>query len=754
MDSSGRTENTDETRVHDAVADGRVVQEEHNRNDENVKILQEDRNLSAENFHVRGYTTLQRVGSGGFATVYKAQDQKGNIVAIKILKEEVGSNPEIVERFKSTARLLMKFQHPNIVKVLDIVDVQGRPGIVMEFIQGESLADLLARRKVLPVEEAIYIASQVCDALIYAHGHHVVHRDVKPSNILLTYPDNDKSRELPDVKLTDFDIAKIMTEAGMTRSGVRMGTPYYVAPEQWKGESEIDGRADIFSLGVVLYQMVTGDLPAGRFSHPSDTNPKVPRRLGSVILKAMASNREARYQSMAEFKEALVGERAIEEKVSIPFEFSISPPATAYSLSDLVELCDQNWQMARRHLEKGNIRIWVGKNKPDLLPCIEKAQTDNDIDRALEEVLHCLDPLLPYPVLEVTPLSVEVKDLAPGERRTLSLKVHNPSRGYLSGKVSETPSWLSVTPLEIRCFAGEHATLLLDIHAPEEEKDTVSSEIQIESNGGKVTIPVVLHIGNRLLLDSSFSVGDVNELCVASTRYWEQLKGLIYTGKVSDWMRAKGYFGKAEKIDEVVDRENDRDEGLFQILSLICSHNKRVLPPYLSANRRKVVLRARGRKSKPVRIQITNKGGGDLSHLQFEAPAWIKLRTVESSPSSAVIDISIDNQVTPVGKSEGDVVISLPSGVNPEWRKVKVRIVAELSLSDKIALALQIQRRDLIYAAVGLVLLALFVGIAVRVSFGWNGVIVGVLSLLSSLGVVSGIYLFVFSEPGSESGND
>ncbi|HEU4334226.1 MAG TPA: protein kinase, partial [Candidatus Eisenbacteria bacterium] len=234
------------------------------------------------------------IGRGGMGTVYRARHAGlGRDVALKILSARLAADPEFVRRFEREARTLASLEHPNIVAVHDTGVEAGAPYLVMEFVEGVSLRRLLAERR-LPPEEALGIVPQLCDALEYAHARGVIHRDVKPENILI----DTKGR----TKIADFGLAVIVGAEGprLTRTDISMGTPHYMAPEQVESSRKVDHRADIYSMGVVLYEMLTGELPLGRFGPPSD-KARVNRRLDEIVLRALEKEPDRRYQQVTEF---------------------------------------------------------------------------------------------------------------------------------------------------------------------------------------------------------------------------------------------------------------------------------------------------------------------------------------------------------------------------------------------------------------------------------------------------------------------
>src|SRR5687767_13127548 len=201
------------------------------------------------------YTVDREIGRGGMATVYLARDVRHNrAVALKVLNPELGAVLG-VERFLAEIEVTANLQHPNLLPLFDSGEASGMLFYVMPFVQGESLRARLDREKQLPVDEAIRITTAIAGALDYAHRHKVIHRDLKPENILL---------HEGQPMVADFGIALAVSKAGgsrITQTGLSLGTPQYMSPEQATGDRVIDGRTDIYSLGAVLYEMLTGEPP-------------------------------------------------------------------------------------------------------------------------------------------------------------------------------------------------------------------------------------------------------------------------------------------------------------------------------------------------------------------------------------------------------------------------------------------------------------------------------------------------------------
>ncbi len=251
------------------------------------------------------------IGQGGMGAVYRArQKELDRVVALKILPPDIGRDASFAERFMREARTLARLNHPGIVTLYEFGRADGLFFFLMEFVDGVNLRQLLAGDR-LSSREALAIVPQICDALQYAHDQGIVHRDIKPENILL-----DRQGR---VKVADFGLAKLLGPgeetpsdavaaavrlSAPTESGKVMGTPQYMAPEQRKRPTEVDHRADIYSLGVVFYQMLTGELPGEPIARPSSRSRemRLDVRLDEVVLKALESEPERRYQQASQVK--------------------------------------------------------------------------------------------------------------------------------------------------------------------------------------------------------------------------------------------------------------------------------------------------------------------------------------------------------------------------------------------------------------------------------------------------------------------
>lgn len=240
---------------------------------------------------------LELLGVGGMGAVYKArQASLDRIVALKVLPLEVGQDHSFAERFTREAKALARLNHPHIVTIHDIGQANGLYYIVMEYIDGANLRQMINAQSLSP-QQILALVPQLCEALQYAHDEGIVHRDIKPENILV-----DKRGR---AKVADFGLAKILGDqlvhTSLTATQQVMGTLRYMAPEQMLGARDVDHRADLYALGVVFYELLTGDLPLGRFPLPSE-KAQCDTRLDEVVLKALERERERRYQQASDIK--------------------------------------------------------------------------------------------------------------------------------------------------------------------------------------------------------------------------------------------------------------------------------------------------------------------------------------------------------------------------------------------------------------------------------------------------------------------
>lgn len=257
------------------------------------------------------YEVLERIGAGGMAIVYKAKDLLLNrVVTIKVLREQYATDEDFIRRFRREAQAVASLSHPNIVSVYDVGKDGDTEYIVMEYVEGRNLKEIIRDYAPLSTEQTINLARQITGAIQNAHEHHIIHRDIKPHNILVTADGH--------AKVTDFGIARAVSSATVTHTGDIIGSVHYLSPEQAKGVQSNE-QSDIYALGIVIYELITGKVPYDgetpitiALKHlqeqpvlPSKINPRIEKDFEAVIMRAIAKSREQRYTSAKDLLEDL-----------------------------------------------------------------------------------------------------------------------------------------------------------------------------------------------------------------------------------------------------------------------------------------------------------------------------------------------------------------------------------------------------------------------------------------------------------------
>ena len=283
------------------------------------KIGPRDPNAPLEPGTVLGerYEILKRLGEGGMGAVYQVRDHElDRLAALKVIRPELAGHPDILRRFKQELILARQVTHKNVIRIFDLGTAGGYKFITMDYIDGRDLKSILIERCKLAPEEAVPIVQQICRGLEAAHTEGVVHRDLKPQNIMV-----DGSGR---VWVMDFGLARSIEKAGMTRSGALMGTPDYMSPEQAHAE-KVDARSDLFSLGIIFYEMLTGHLPfqadtmmatllkrvQERAVPPNTLDAAIPQHLSDVVMKCLEGDRAKRYQTTGEILADLAGDSTL-----------------------------------------------------------------------------------------------------------------------------------------------------------------------------------------------------------------------------------------------------------------------------------------------------------------------------------------------------------------------------------------------------------------------------------------------------------
>lgn len=263
---------------------------------------------------IQNYKVLSLIGKGGMGAVYKCEDKMlGRIVAIKELNTLLTTDPNFVQRFRQEAQLQAKLIHPHIVSLHTFFEEFGQYYMVMEYAEGKTVKDLVRQIGPVPEQRALHILKQVLQALTYAHSKNIIHRDIKPVNIILDSKD--------EIKILDFGIARIMGEQGLTQTGQQLGTVTYMSPEQVKALKDIDARSDIYSLGVTLFEMLSGRLPydtntdsdyvimnqivQSPLPDPRQYYPHITEQTVLLLNKMLEKDRDKRYRTAEEVLHAI-----------------------------------------------------------------------------------------------------------------------------------------------------------------------------------------------------------------------------------------------------------------------------------------------------------------------------------------------------------------------------------------------------------------------------------------------------------------
>ncbi len=323
------------------------------------------------------YLVLEEIGRGGMGIVFKARHEKlGRLVALKMLAPHLSSNPTMRARFLREAKLQANLVHPNVVNIFDYLEEENNAFLVMEYVPGQTLEQMLLKKKRFSIPEVLFVAEGVLEALSFMHKKGIIHRDIKPSNIIVA--------ENGLIKVTDFGIARLVEEPSITQAGGKIGTLFYLAPELIK-EGKLSPAADIYSLGVTLFQLLTGQVPftgkteyeiiKGHLEKPpppiQKLNPEVPVTLVKVIEKALSKKPEDRFSSADELLQVI---KDLKEKIlsSHKPKTFVEPPKFSIQTSFLLEKVKIYWWLGLvAFVLILAIAFWVWhsqKRKPHIIP--------------------------------------------------------------------------------------------------------------------------------------------------------------------------------------------------------------------------------------------------------------------------------------------------------------------------------------------------------------------------------------------------
>ena len=290
------------------------------------------------------YEIIEELGKGGMGRVYRVEDTKvKEEIALKLIKPEIASNKKIIERFKNELKITRKIRHKNVCGMFDLGEEKNLHYITMEYISGQDLKGLIRQTGQLTIGKTISIAKQICEGLAEVHSLGVVHRDLKPNNIMIDRGGN--------AKIMDFGIARAVKSKSITGSGITIGTPEYMSPEQVEGK-DVDQRSDIYSLGIILYKMLTDRVPFEGDSaitvgvkqktetpkDPKDFYERIPDDFNQLILKCLEKERENRYQSAGEVRSELEN---IEK--GIPTTDRVVPKKRPLTSKEITETFGRRW---------------------------------------------------------------------------------------------------------------------------------------------------------------------------------------------------------------------------------------------------------------------------------------------------------------------------------------------------------------------------------------------------------------------------
>jgi serine/threonine protein kinase len=512
------------------------------------------------------YEVLEQLGRGGMGEVYRVRDTKlDEEIALKLLKPEISSDKIMIERFRNELKLARKITHKNVCRMHDFHEEEGTPFITMEYVAGDDLKSQIRKRGKFPIEEAVIIAKQVTVGLMEAHELGVVHRDLKPQNIMIDKKGN--------AKIMDFGIARSVEAPGVTTTGMIVGTPDYISPEQAEGE-EADQRSDIYSLGIILYEMVTGSVPfkgetalSVAIKHktqiPSDPrklNPEVSEDLSRLILICMEKKRERRYQSAEELLSDLV---KIEK--GIPTEAkAVSAKEPAYEM-----ISERKW-----------------RNSIAVLPFVDLSpQRDQEYfcDGVVEELINSLTRIRDLRVVARTSaFSFKGKDIDIREiGKRLNVKT------ILEGSVRKAGNRLRITTQLVNVeedfpiWSDRYDRELEDVFAIQDDiAKSIVDALKIEVLGEKEVPLVKAHTENpeayEAYLKGQFHYWKVSPESIALALDYYQLAlekdpnyALAYTGISSVWV-TRGMLGIVPpleafpKVREAVQKAFKLDDTLAE----------------------------------------------------------------------------------------------------------------------------------------------------------------------------------------------
>ncbi len=476
------------------------------------------------------YILTEKCGEGGFGEVWKANH---HIFAADAVAVKIPTDSTYVDFLRNEGVIQHNLQHPHIVRTIGLDPNAKPPYFVMEYVEGKALRALLKEKGRLAFREAADIAIQILEALAFAHERGVTHRDLKPENILLSLagPAACERAALHQtlggvwrVKISDFGLGSVaravthtmyLSGIAKTQAGMAItGTIEYMSPEQRRGGGEADPRADVYSVGVVLYEMLAGDIPVGAFRYPAQLRNDVPSEIDLIIRGCLLPDPRERFASAREVLEDLVA--AVEGRPMshvarlLPSERSSFDPvplaqlapmgvftfrggAEAATVQELANAADANWEDAKHHLYSGDIESWLRRvGEKDLSrKAMEIRETIPDRNVGLEGFLQATGRVA-RPRIELDVAKLDFDDVPRGLSRRTRVFVNNLGRGWLSGTVASSHPWLKVLTPQ---FQGDDVPVDILVDSDKlKPGESHTANLLFRSNGGEAQVPITIRV--------------------------------------------------------------------------------------------------------------------------------------------------------------------------------------------------------------------------------------------------------------------